>query len=162
MRPVKIQINLRIHAVWSESSMDAFWIARDAKFLFSCRQRKLWSDFADAQADLTLCWAHMSDVTERFIALRLIWLISFQLSKVFHAPNVDLSDCADAQSDQSMLGAHARRYIFSRCGSFDKRHSSVSQWRIYNYVRNHVCDSNWTWVRGIYRNLFLLVYALVH
>ena len=24
-----------------------------------CRQRRLWSDWADAQADLSLCWAHM-------------------------------------------------------------------------------------------------------
>ena len=33
VRPVKIQIRLRIRAVWSESSLDAFWIAKDAKFL---------------------------------------------------------------------------------------------------------------------------------
>ena len=32
-RPVKIQIRLRIRAVWSESLLDAFWIAKDAKFL---------------------------------------------------------------------------------------------------------------------------------
>ena len=29
-RPAKIQIRLRIRAVWSESSLDAFWIAKDA------------------------------------------------------------------------------------------------------------------------------------
>ena len=28
----KTQIRLRIHAVWSESSLGAFWIAKDAKF----------------------------------------------------------------------------------------------------------------------------------
>ena len=33
VRPAKIQISLRIRAVWSESSLDAFWIAKDAKFL---------------------------------------------------------------------------------------------------------------------------------
>ena len=27
--------------------------------LSSCGQRRLWSDWADAQADLSLCWAHM-------------------------------------------------------------------------------------------------------
>ena len=32
VRPVKIQISLRIRAVWSESSLPAFWIAEDAKF----------------------------------------------------------------------------------------------------------------------------------
>ena len=33
LRPAKIQINLRIRAVWSESSLVAFWIVKDAKFL---------------------------------------------------------------------------------------------------------------------------------
>ena len=33
VRPAKIQISLRIRAVWSESSPGAFWIAKDAKFL---------------------------------------------------------------------------------------------------------------------------------
>ena len=33
MRPAKIQISLRIRAVWSESSLGAFWIAKDAAFL---------------------------------------------------------------------------------------------------------------------------------
>ena len=33
MRQAKIQINLRIRTVWSESSLGAFWIAYDAKFL---------------------------------------------------------------------------------------------------------------------------------
>ena len=32
-RPMKIQISLRIRADWSESSVAAFWIAEDAKFL---------------------------------------------------------------------------------------------------------------------------------
>ena len=33
VRPAKILIRLRIRAVWSESSLGAFWIAKDAKFL---------------------------------------------------------------------------------------------------------------------------------
>ena len=32
MLPAKIQISLCIHAVWSESSLSAFWITKDAKF----------------------------------------------------------------------------------------------------------------------------------
>ena len=35
MRPAKIQISLHIRAVWSESSLGAFWIAKDAKFLYA-------------------------------------------------------------------------------------------------------------------------------
>ena len=33
VRTAKIQIRLRIRAVWSESLLGAFWIAKDAKFL---------------------------------------------------------------------------------------------------------------------------------
>ena len=33
MRPANIQIRLRIRAVWSESSLGAFWTAKDAIFL---------------------------------------------------------------------------------------------------------------------------------
>ena len=33
VRPAKSQISLRIRAVWSESSLGAFWIAKDARFL---------------------------------------------------------------------------------------------------------------------------------
>ena len=33
VRPTNIQIRLRIRAVWSESSLGAFWIAKVAKFL---------------------------------------------------------------------------------------------------------------------------------
>ena len=33
MRPAKIQISLRIRAVWSESSLGAFWLAKVKNFL---------------------------------------------------------------------------------------------------------------------------------
>ena len=33
VRQAKIQIRLRIRAVWSESSLDSFWIGNDTKFL---------------------------------------------------------------------------------------------------------------------------------
>ena len=55
----KIQISLRIRAVWSESSLGAFWIAKIAKFLHADNED--WSDCADAQADLSLRLAHMSE-----------------------------------------------------------------------------------------------------
>ena len=32
VRPAKNQISLRVRAVWSESSLHSFWIAKDAKF----------------------------------------------------------------------------------------------------------------------------------
>ena len=57
----KIKISLCIGAVWSESSWDAFWIAKDAKF--SHEDNEDWSDCADVQDDLSLCWANMSEGT---------------------------------------------------------------------------------------------------
>ena len=57
VRPAKIQIRLRIRAVWSESSLGAVWIAKDAKFLTADNED--WADCAHAQTDLILRWAHM-------------------------------------------------------------------------------------------------------
>ena len=56
--PVKTQISLGIRPVWSESllstwrnigSLTTYWV-----------QSEHWSDWADAQVDLSLCWVHMS------------------------------------------------------------------------------------------------------
>ena len=52
LRPAKIQIRLRIRAVWSESSLGAFWIANDATFLYAGNED--FDDCADAHADLSL------------------------------------------------------------------------------------------------------------
>ena len=46
----------RLRSVWSESLQCAQWVAK----VSSCGQRGLWSDWADAQADLSLRWAHRS------------------------------------------------------------------------------------------------------
>ena len=48
----QIHITLHIYALWSESSLDAFWLVKDA--VYSCRQHRLWSDYAD----LSLRWVH--------------------------------------------------------------------------------------------------------
>ena len=55
MRPAKTQISLGICPVWSESSLCTQCIPK----LSSCGQRRHWSDWADAQADLSLHWVHM-------------------------------------------------------------------------------------------------------
>ena len=47
VRTAKIQISLHIRAIWSESSLGAFWIAKDAKL----------------QADLSFCCALMFEGT---------------------------------------------------------------------------------------------------
>ena len=57
VRPAKTQISLGIRPVWSESSLCVQWVAKDLHELSLCRKRRLWSDWADAQADLSLRWA---------------------------------------------------------------------------------------------------------
>ena len=54
VRPAKTQISLDIHPVWSKSSLSAW-----RNYLLSAKWR-LWSDWADAQDDLSLCCAHRS------------------------------------------------------------------------------------------------------
>ena len=68
MRPAKNQINLRIRAVWSESSLGALWIARDATFLHVGNKG---SDYAIALADLSLRWVHMSISTFSHVAAQM-------------------------------------------------------------------------------------------
>ena len=69
VRPVKTWLSLGIRPVWSESSLCAQWVAKDPSFLHA--DRELWSDWADAQADLSLRWAHV-------ILLVLSWGGSFK------------------------------------------------------------------------------------
>ena len=46
VHPAKIQISLRIRAVWSESSLGALWITKDAKCLHA--DNEYWPGCADA------------------------------------------------------------------------------------------------------------------
>ena len=54
--PAKTWISLAIRPVWSESSQSAQWLADDPMFLHADSEE--WSDWADAQADLSLRWVH--------------------------------------------------------------------------------------------------------
>ena len=69
VRPAKIQISLRIRAVWSESSLGAFWIVKEAKFLHADDEDSDQTAHP-AQADLSLRWALYQKV--RFLTLGLI------------------------------------------------------------------------------------------
>ena len=48
VRPAKVGISLCIRTIWSESLLGAFWIAKDAKFLYADNED--WTDCADSQA----------------------------------------------------------------------------------------------------------------
>ena len=54
LSPAKIQVSLLIRAIWSESSLGAFWFAKDV--VSACGQWRLQSDCADVQAYLRLRW----------------------------------------------------------------------------------------------------------
>ena len=70
----KTQISMDIRPVWSVYSarMKKAWIL---SYPFSA-QRRLWSDWADAQADLNLRWTHINFVG--FVTRRLDCTIMFQ------------------------------------------------------------------------------------
>ena len=72
VRPAKIQIRLRIRAVWSESSLGAFWIAEDAKFLHADNEGS--DQNADAQGESSLRFVHMCKGTFSHVSAHLIHL----------------------------------------------------------------------------------------
>ena len=49
----------------------------------SCGQQRLWSDWADAQADLSLCWAQRSFCWFCHEVAKLSWVISLLLKDLF-------------------------------------------------------------------------------
>ena len=67
VRPAKTQISLGIRPVWSVFNVciKKAWVLRYAL----SAQRRLWSDWADAQADLSLRWAH-----SHFVGFAMRWL----------------------------------------------------------------------------------------
>ena len=67
VRPANTQISLGIRPVWSESSLSAW---RKLGFLATqWAHSEDWSDWADAQADLSLRWAH-----NHFVGFVMSWL----------------------------------------------------------------------------------------
>ena len=58
VRGAKTQDSLGILTVWSESSLCAVWVANDLNFHQSDSED--WQDWANAQADLSLGFAHRS------------------------------------------------------------------------------------------------------
>ena len=56
--PTKTLISLGIRSVWSEPSLCAQWVTWDSRYLHVDSED--WSDWVDAQVDLSLCWAHRS------------------------------------------------------------------------------------------------------
>ena len=58
VRPANTQISLGIRPVWSEFSLSAW--RKTGSLATQWAQSEDWSDWVDAQADLSLRWAHRS------------------------------------------------------------------------------------------------------
>ena len=58
MRPAKTLITLGIHPIWSESLVCAQWVAMYPRLLHADSEDTFY--WADAQADLSLCWVQGS------------------------------------------------------------------------------------------------------
>ena len=72
VRPANTQISLGMRPVWSESSLSTWRKLGSLACSYPLNaQRRLWSDWADAQADLSLGWAHIHFVG--FVMRRLIY-----------------------------------------------------------------------------------------
>ena len=69
--PAMTQIILGIRPVCSESSLCSQWVAKDPSFLHADSED--WSDWGDAQADLSLCWAHTHFVGFDMSRLMSLW-----------------------------------------------------------------------------------------
>ena len=76
VRPAKTQISLGICPVWSETSLSA-WRSTGAfaTHIIDLAHSEDWSDWADAQADLSLRWAHSHFAG--FVERRLIYQPTF-------------------------------------------------------------------------------------
>ena len=81
VRLAKTQIRLGIRPVWSVFTvrMKKFWVL---SYPLNA-QRRLWSDWADAQADLSLRWAHT-----HFVGFVMSWLICRTCSLIFETISV--------------------------------------------------------------------------
>ena len=70
VHPAKVKINISLHP---PSLIRVFAVCLKKPWVLSyplSAQRRPWSDWADAQADLSLCWAHT-----HFIGFVMSWLI---------------------------------------------------------------------------------------
>ena len=60
------------------------WVANLGPKLSSCGQRRLWADWADAQADLSLRWAHTHFVGVVMSRLNLTFLLVLKVTQLLY------------------------------------------------------------------------------
>ena len=82
VRPAKIQISPGIRPVWSESSLSAW--RKLGSFTTLWAHSRLWSNWADAQADLSLRWAHIPFCCFCLEAAHIHLNLYFKLFTIYH------------------------------------------------------------------------------
>ena len=105
VRPAKTQISLGICPVWSS----VFAVPMKKAWVLSyplSTQRRLWSDLADAQADLSLRWAH-----SHFVGFVMSWLMYF----IVELPG---SSCAEVQNQRNISSHSCCLSVFIHVISF--------------------------------------------
>ena len=114
----------------------------------SCGQRRLWSDCVDAQADLSLCWAHMSSGTFSHVAAGILVIhyyvykikkpsLKFQYPQHFYGRckiSNDSRCCIEWLSSAINYDASHKRDSYCMCGfpdqtAFKLNRSSKIQYR---------------------------------
>ena len=105
--PAKIQISLRICAVWSDSSLSAFWIVKNANFLHAANE-----DCSDHVCAGWLEYVECKRQKGRFLTLMLI----YRHSEKYHVICLIISDTLILPF---CLRPWSRQYTFCfRCGSY--------------------------------------------
>ena len=92
VRPAKTQISLGIRPVWSESSLCAQWVVKDPIFLHADSED--WSDWADAQAEVSLRWAHshfVDFVTRRDVSIHMVLWMTCPIKITFPQTAFDMT-----------------------------------------------------------------------
>ena len=116
-------ISLGIHPVWSVFAvrMKKAWVL---SYPLSA-QRRLWSDWADAQADLSLRWAHSLFVG--FVMRRLICFVFF--SKRLKVRRKQSSNASNCTCEWARYKCRKKEHLTFIPVSFLKRHRvCVSEW----------------------------------
>ena len=103
-------------------------------------QRRLWSDWADAQADLSLCWAHTHFVG--FVMMQLIWKIVAWLSS--STQHICLSSAVALWTSWKILQALKRRSKTFRLRGLQERQihivNTAEDWERFSPMLNKSCE----------------------
>ena len=124
VRPAKTRISLGIGPVWSESSLSAW--RKLGSLATNQAHSELWSDWADAQADLSLRWVHSHFVG--FVVSRLIFIFR---SKVGSHWLIRKYDVHPSNSPQDVGQNHWTKQYRSLWPIFVLRSKVVSHWLIF-------------------------------